>query len=103
MKGNSQAILRRDTDNVVKAKVGNQEQDTWFYSPSTFYSSFRDQFSKGKVRPIGYFVPPSYLENFFRNRKGLLNFLFFLDRTIGRVPWHANQADHFYIEMRKKE
>ena len=83
------------------ANVEGVKVKTWYYSPSQIKDFLKD-FKFVKSRPIGFFVPPSYLENFFTKRSGLFRLLALLDQLVGQMAFLANYSDHFYIEFRKE-
>lgn len=88
---------------AVMAHVDGVEVPTWYYSPTEIISFLKGSFEVVKTRPIGFFVPPSYLEPFVQKRKGLFALLRALDRITANWSLFANRADHFYIELLKKE
>jgi len=91
----------RRNKEAVMANVEGVKVKTWYYSPSQIKDFLKD-FKFVKSRPIGFFVPPSYLENFFTKRSGLFRLLALLDQLVGQMAFLANYSDHFYIEFRKE-
>jgi len=91
---------RRNTTQAVAAHVNGVYVPTWYYSPNDVSRLAAKHFKIKNIRPIGLFVPPSYLEKFFNSRVLGLRFLSFLDRF--RPSACANFADHFLIHLENK-
>ena len=101
LKGNFKEANRRNTTKSVKANVDGVLVNTWYYNPKEI-SKIAKGFSTVKTKPIGLFVPPSYLESSFLGNKIVVSFLNFFDNLLG-FSFLANYADHFYIELQKKQ
>jgi len=91
----------RNTNEPVEAHVDGKYVKTWYYSPQFIRSFFQGKVNCVKTKPIGFFIPPSYLEPFFKNRQWLLKILFFLEEIIGSFAILANYSDHYYMEFEK--
>ena len=76
---------------------------TYYYSPSEIKKLFSNSFEVLYHRPIGFFIPPSYLNDFFINKPKLLNFLYLLERMAGGLSFLSDYADHYLIVLKKKE
>jgi len=94
---------KRNSHEAVMANVEGISVATWYYSPAEIYAYLKESFKLVKVRPIGLFVPPSYLEPFVKKRKSLFKILSFLDRVFANMGCLSNYADHFYIELQKRK
>lgn len=101
LKGKFKLLGRRNTKQPLKVAVGNVFVETWYYSPTEIIHFAGSDFEVKKIKPIGLFVPPSYLSNWFSNKTRLLTFLEFLDRFT-QFKFLANYADHFYIQFTKR-
>lgn len=99
-KGNRKAARRRRSSDPVMAKVANSAIPIWYYAPPQLKEIFRDQFQCLQIKPIGLFVPPSYLEHYFKSKTKLLKALHKLD-SLFSASIFANYADHFVIVFRK--
>ena len=75
---------------------------TWYYSPKHFASLLGDGFTLKSVRPIGYYVPPSYMDHWFQKRPNLLNWLGKQEQRLGNSAWKARFADHYLIDLESK-
>lgn len=80
----------------------NNYQNTWCYSYQEIASIFT-QFTLKEQKPIGLFIPPSYIENKIKRNTLLLNVLLLLERVLGNISLFANYGDHVIIQMKKKQ
>ena len=105
LKGSWSKIFRRSSKKGIKAPLGNNVFiQTWYHSPAGFHRSFRKHFSRNIVRPIGFFVPPSYISRFNESRySGWINILSYMDRHNPFLKLSAFASDHFFIHMIKKQ
>ncbi|MFI5135093.1 MAG: class I SAM-dependent methyltransferase [Chitinophagales bacterium] len=101
MKGKSRDALRRNSKELVEAKIGESTVPTWYYSPKEFQNLFLNEFQKIRVRPVGLFIPPSYLNPFFEKKKWLLSILNLLEKMFS-LSFLSDFADHFLIELIKR-
>ena len=99
-KGEREKAKRRQSSGPVFAHVDGVDVPTWYYSPNEILASASTRFKKLKSVPIGLFVAPSYLEDFFKNKSLLLKFFALLDK-LRLVPF-ADYADHYLICLQKK-
>ncbi len=81
------------------ANVADEKVKTFYYSPSKFEKLGQGFLKRELLKPIGLFIPPSYLENFFRKRPVILSWLFKLDKLLARFSWQAYISDHYYIQF----
>lgn len=102
MKGNFSNIFRRNTKKAVLANVENTSVKTWYYNPKDIKKNSSSYFRIQKTKPIGFFIPPSYLESFFKNRLGLLKFLNRLDSFFKHSTFISSFSDHYIISLSKK-
>jgi ubiquinone/menaquinone biosynthesis C-methylase UbiE len=101
LKGRKSDINRRKSKPPVFADLLGSSIPVYYYSPKQIGRLFKAQFRIVKTRPVGVFLPPSYLDPFFRRRPFLFRLLVFADRVAGSFPFLANFADHFLIEFKK--
>jgi SAM-dependent methyltransferase len=100
LKGKWNDRNRRNTESFIDVNVDRTPVKTWYYSPKDIKTLASSQFEVEEVNPIGLFVPPSFLANRFKNKKGLMKFLEFLDRLFS-FRFLANYADHYLIVLKK--
>jgi ubiquinone/menaquinone biosynthesis C-methylase UbiE len=86
---------------ILKLKDGFK-QPVHYYSIDRF-RKLMNQFELIEKRPVGLFIPPSYLENFIKRRPGLFRFLSIMEKKNGGMPGFARFADHCYLLLKKKE
>ena len=95
-------IMRRNTNKPLSVKVGEDLVDTWYYSPGEFRRIFNDSFRFVALKPIGFVLPPSYMEPYFSKRSNLLKKLEKTEGYISAVPALSYWSDHFLIDFRKR-
>lgn len=91
----------RRLNREVKFKMGDQEIDIYYHSPSAMRNAFR-QFRFQKVKPIGLLVPPTYLEQGFSKRKKFLAGLHYAEKSWNHSLF-SNLADHYCISFKREE
>lgn len=99
-KGRFRDRNRRNTDQAVSVPVDGIDVPTYYYSPRQIGQLAQNLFHVETVRPIGYFVPPSYLSPFFDKHPRFLRLLEKADKSIP-FSWLANRSDHYLISLRK--
>ncbi len=93
-KARFKAAFRRFSAGPVEARLDAFSQvSTWYYNPASFGRFFPDLEIK-TVQPVGFWLPPSYLDRWFARRPGLLRALDFLEKKCRGRLW-AVAADHF--------
>lgn len=101
LKGRMRQAFRRVAKGAVPAPLGNGNYvDTWYYAPrelAAYFPGFRIR----AVYPIGFWLPPSYLDPFFERRPKLLKILQSLERGFNHKIW-ALASDHYCIVLERK-
>ncbi|MFC4721295.1 methyltransferase domain-containing protein [Geojedonia litorea] len=100
-KGKCKLLFRRNNNNAVNVSVHGHLVSTWYYNPMELESFANDYFDVENYAPIGLFVPPSYLESFFSNKKFILGVLAWLDNHM-KFKRLSKFADHFIITFKAK-
>ena len=100
-KGESEKAKRRSSNNGIDTLIGKNHFKTYYYSPEQIKKLFKAEYDHINTKPVGLFVPPSYLEPYFVKRKFLLGVLQFLDRLFS-FSFLSNYADHYIIIFEKK-
>ena len=95
--------LRRSRTGYTTAKVKGSDVKTFYYSPSNIAKKFSNNFIVKKIIPIGFFIPPSYLNNYFTKKERTLNLLTSLDTGSSNISFLSKAADHFLIDMELKK
>jgi ubiquinone/menaquinone biosynthesis C-methylase UbiE len=94
-------INRRKKESVM-AQVDGENVHTYYYNPKDIVNLAKANFDPVVIKPIGFFVPPSYLDGFFKNKKGLLRFLNRLEQGIKNITALSKYADHYLIILQKR-
>jgi SAM-dependent methyltransferase len=102
LKQKDKRLYRRNTDSGVPTNINNSTFNTYYYSPRQIEFLFADSFIAKKIRPIGFFVPPSYLNPYFLNKKWALRLLISLEKLVGSFSFLSNYSDHYLIVLEKK-
>jgi len=102
LRGRPKSAGRRWTRDEVTANVDGQDVGVWYYTSQEIRRISAKHFETVQVKPIGLFVPPSYLNGFFQSRLNVLKKLEQMDNAFGSSPIFSNFSDHFLIHLRKK-
>ena len=93
---------RRSRAEYSIANIGGSDVKTYYYSPSIIKNKFGNNFIVKKIIPVGIFIPPSYLDSYFKEKKNILNFLTNLEEKSSNLSLLSNAADHYLIDMELK-
>lgn len=100
LKGKWRTAFRRRSKGPIAARLDAQTTvDTWYYAPKEFAALFPD-FKLTAVQPVGFWIPPSYLEPMFSRMPTLLNVLNRLEKAFRGSIW-ASAADHYWMVLKK--
>ncbi|WP_339889682.1 class I SAM-dependent methyltransferase [uncultured Flavobacterium sp.] len=100
LKGKFKTAFRR-AKKVAFANVDGISVPTYYYNPKDIVNLSKSNFDCLAVKPVGFFIPPSYLEPFFKNKKGFLRFLNKLESKIKNWSFLSKFADHYLIVLQK--
>ena len=95
------SVFRRKKE-LVFANVEGKNVPTYNYNPKDIVNLAKVNFKMLETKPIGFFVPPSYFESFFKNKKGILKFLNSLENRIKNWSFLSKFADHYIIILQKR-
>jgi len=95
-------IFRRWTSGEVTADLHGSELKIWYYKPSQLKGISEDNFTVIDTYPIGFALPPSYLDSFFEPRKKLLNLFSGLEKMLSRISLLSAMSDHYLIDLKLK-
>ncbi len=93
--------FRRNNKKPVLANVDGVDVPTWYYDPKHLERWTIDTFKVKSIAPIGIAIPPSYLEPFFKNKKGFLKFLKRAETYLTSSSL-SRYADHYSIILEKR-
>jgi hypothetical protein len=95
-------LKSRNSIRPISLNLSGTEVNTYFYSPKDIIQCMEKYFTVDSVTPIGFFVPPSYMNSFFERNKRWLHFLIILDHIAKHFSFLADYSDHFLIQFRRK-
>lgn len=99
-KGKFSEVFRRKKE-FATANVDGEKVTTFYYNPKDIKRAAL-QFEIKDHYPIGFFVPPSYLEPFFKSKPRLFSILNYLEKRITTFSFLSKYADHYLIHLKKK-
>jgi ubiquinone/menaquinone biosynthesis C-methylase UbiE len=103
LKGQPSKAFRRWRNRGVKAMLTkNIYQQVYYYSVSRLTKMFYPLRLLEK-RPVGLFIPPSYLEAAMKKRPGLFHALTKLEKNINGPAIGSSFADHVYLLFKKEQ
>ena len=100
-KANFSNVFRRKKNNAI-ANVDGQSVLTYYYNPKETKVMANDYFNTEKISPIGFFVPPSYLEPIFSKHSKLFGVLDTFESGVTDWSFLARHADHYFMYLRKR-
>lgn len=93
---------RRKNPGGATTVIEGETFTTYYYSPGQFAKACANVFTLKAQKAVGWTIPPSYTEKYFRNKPLLLKALNALENSVGNIPALAGKADHFLIDLVKK-
>ncbi len=94
---------RRRSNSGVSANLNGGIVQTFYYSPKEIKKNFNKDFSLISQKPVGLFIPPSYLEKFFKRKIKSLNLLKKLEMAFYKYSFLSSFSDHFIIDFCLKQ
>lgn len=101
LKQRTQEAFRRKKESVI-VNVSNELITTYYYNPKDIVNLSKSNFTCIECKPIGFFVPPSYLEPFVKRHQIVFRILRKLDVVIKSFSFLSKYADHYLIVLEKK-
>lgn len=99
LKRNWKQAWRRRSKTAIQAPLDGQTSiATWYYSPAVFSRFFSKSYTPRLSAPVGFWLPPSYLDPFFRKRPKTLKILNHLEQQVQQLSFLSASADH-YIQV----
>jgi ubiquinone/menaquinone biosynthesis C-methylase UbiE len=93
--------FRRWKGKAVTWLDNEHSQMTWYPSRRRLIKAFGPQWKVRAVRPIGMWVPPSYLEPFVQRHPALFSRLCKWDQSARDIALAARFSDHFLIDFER--
>jgi len=101
-KFNWKQAWRRRSKTAVEAPLAEGiTAKTWYYSPREIERLLSPSLEQVKTTPVGFFLPPSYLDPAFKKWPKGLNILERMERQVCGLGILAASADHFFITFKK--
>ncbi len=100
-RGQFKNSYRRKNEFVI-ADVNGEKIPTFYYNPDETITLAAAEFKIKSVSPIGFFVPPSYLQPYFNKHPNILKWLAKFEKSIKNRSWLSRFADHYCIVLEKK-
>jgi ubiquinone/menaquinone biosynthesis C-methylase UbiE len=102
LKGQFKKAWRRRAKEAIAAPLTpTTTVDTWYYSPKEFSGLLQAQFKQESEHPIGFMLPPSYLDNWFKNKPLLMRILNRLEKI--SPNFCSKWSDHYMIVLSPKK
>lgn len=101
-KGKWGKIGRRNSKSFKKVNVNGVEVPTYYHSPRELKQMMTANFDLIELRPVAFFLPPSYLEPFFSKNKWILQILNKFEILFSKWSILAKWSDHFMLIAKKK-
>ena len=86
----------------IDVNVSGASIRTWYYSPKEFAQLMGRNLQVRKIKPIGFFMPPSYMEALTVRYPTVFAILKKLETYLSNRAWQAPFADHFYMEFGRR-
>lgn len=100
LKGEGKKADRRQNKEGAETVIANQHFKTYYFSTEEIKNTAENKFEVIEHSPVGLFIPPSYLNKFFNNKKIVLKFLNLFD-NIFSFSFLSNYADHYFMVLQK--
>ena len=94
---------RRKIKSGIQVNLNGSSVKTYYYSPKEVEKIFSHSFNILSQKPIGFFIPPSYLEKFFRHKSKTFNFLKNLESIFSNFSFLSSYSDHFLVDFQVKQ
>ena len=95
-------VFRRNTNDGIKVDVDGVKVETYYHSPKDLKTVLKPNYNIKLIKPVAYFLPPSYLEPFFKKHQKALRFLNKLDQFFSRFSFLSAWSDHYIIIAERK-
>lgn len=98
-KGDKANRDRRRSSGPIMANAENVQVKTWYYSPQEIVNFMPMEFKR--TMPVGLFIPPSYLDPYFKGKKAVLKTLSAMESLSVSSFRSSDKADHYLIHFGK--
>lgn len=94
--------FRRLLKSGTIAHLNGSELKIHYYSPGIQKKIFKKIFKSIAIKPVGFFLPPSYLELFFNKHQTMFFWLNKLEYLIRNRKFLSGFSDHYLIDFQLK-
>lgn len=95
-------VFRRASNKPVNVNLNGGDVQTFYYSPEEIANIFGIKFKVMNIKPVGFFIPPSYLNTFFVKKGKTLRILGACESSVSNFSLLAKLSDHFLIDLELK-
>ena len=95
-------VFRRASTKPLNVNLNGGNVQTFYYSPKEISNIFGNKFKVMNIKPVGFFIPPSFLNNYFLKKKKTLRMLEAFENPVSKISFLAKFSDHFLIDMELK-
>lgn len=95
-------IGRRNTIKGLAVNVEGIEVQTFYYAPSDLIGLMKQEYKIVLKKPVAFFLPPSYLEPFFKKFPFILRILNNFERFFGQWSILSSSSDHYILIAEKR-
>jgi ubiquinone/menaquinone biosynthesis C-methylase UbiE len=95
-------IFRRASSKPLKVNLSGENVKTFYYSPKEIAYIFGAKFKVQNIKPIGFFIPPSFFNKFFLKKKKTLRILETFENSVSNFSFLSKFSDHYLIDMELK-
>lgn len=99
---NFSAMRRRNSMQAVVLSE-NSMANIYYYTPKKCQALCPSTWKRVSLKPIGIFIPPSYLNAYCEKHPVLFKCLQFADAWVNRISFLANISDHYLCVMQKQK
>ncbi len=91
--------IKRLLSKPIEAYIYESEVTVNYFSPGSFAKLLGDEFKVNKIIPVGFFLPPIYLDNYFKKYSKVLKKLNKFEKGAATKPCLANLSNHYLIDL----
>jgi cyclopropane fatty-acyl-phospholipid synthase-like methyltransferase len=101
-KKDKQNAVRRSGNAGVPTRIMDSVFQTYYYSPAHIAQLFSKHFKMIGLKPVGFFIPPSYLNAWAEKHPSLFSVLCKMEKVSAAAPFLSDYADHYLIHLKRK-
>lgn len=87
---------------MAKAQLPGSTIHVYYHSPAFIVHIFGADFRVIRQQPVGFFIPPSFLEPFFVRHKFLFSIMCLLEKGVRSFGFLSDYSDHYLIHLKRK-